>query len=217
MPAVFIADREPLFRAGLRAVLGAERWRIAGETSEGRAVLAGCLKTRPELLLFDLRLDASRGLGAFARGIRALPDTRVLAFAGPGSLSGLLEARVAECGGHGLLPRDAPEALLLHAIHAVMAGERWFSRHSIARLLQVRARRVPVREEPFPGATERELAVARLLAAGLENQEIAARLGIAPRTVSARLGRLERRCGKRGRADLALHARRHLAGDESEG
>ena len=137
--------------------------------------------------------------------------TRVIAFAELGAVSGPLESRVADCGAHGLLPRDATPEVLMHAIHAVMAGERWFSRRSVVRLLQMRARRTPVREVPFPGATHRELAVARLLAAGLDNHAIALRLGISPRTVSARLIRLEKRCGKRGRADLALHARRHLA------
>ncbi|MDO5052446.1 MAG: response regulator transcription factor [Pseudoclavibacter sp.] len=180
---VLIVDDHPVVRQGLRAVIGAEAdMRVVadvGTTAEAAEHLPDV-----DVVTMDLRLPggaAEQGVAA-TRRIRAARDApAVLVLTNYDNDADILGA--IEAGAAGYLLKDAPPQELLAAVRAAAAGRNVLSPGVMARLMQ-RMRTPEVRLSP------REQEVLELLAQGLSNQEICARLFLSPATVKSHLAHL---------------------------
>jgi len=178
---VVVVDDHPLHRDGTRQILEAYP-DLVGEATSGEVALALVNQLRPDVVLMDIRLPGMNGIEVTRALTRDHPDVRVLmvsAYDEDVYVRGALEA-----GAAGYLRKTAPGKELVEAVRAVAGGATVLQSGLTARLLI--ASRQP-EQGPVP-LTERELAVLRLLAEGLRNRELAARLGISPRSVYAKLG-----------------------------
>jgi len=198
---VVVVDDHALHRDGTRQILEAHPdFQVVGEASSGEIALALVNQLRPDVVLMDIRLPGMNGIEVTRKLSQDHPDVRVLmvsAYDEDEYVRGALEA-----GAAGYLRKTAPGRELVEAVRAVAGGATVLQSGLTARLL------ISTRQAE-PGATdltERELAVLRLLAAGLHNRELAARLGISPRTVDRHCDNIYAKLGVGSRTEAVVRA-----------
>lgn len=191
---VLIADDHPIFRRGLRALLGGQSaLRPVGEATSGEEAVRLAAELRPDVILMDLRMPGGDGLTAIRRIVAARPESRILVvtmFEDDDSVFAAMRA-----GARGYVLKDMDDDEIARAILAVGHGEAIFSPAIAARMATFFAARPTGASAAFPELTESERAVLRLIAQGLNNGAIAQRLGLSPKTirnyVSLILGKLQ--------------------------
>ena len=205
MIRVLIADDQNLVRTGLRMLCdSAGDMTVAGEAADGREAVDLALRLDPDVVLMDLRMPVLDGTAATERIVAARPRIRVLALTTFGDDDHLYPALAA--GACGFLTKSAPPSDLLDAVREAAAGGAPFSRQVLDRLVR---RAVGARPEPVPDdLTPRECEVLTLVAAGLTNQEIAARLHVGVTTVKTHVAALLTKTGCPNRIRLAVFAAR---------
>lgn len=174
---VILADDDGT-RADLRTALGDEAGiEIVAEASTGDGALRAALWHRPDVLVVEPGMPD--GAAVIRDVLRSAPDVAVLARTDDDdSLRTALRA-----GARGYIRKDAPLAAVIRAIHCVAAGDAILGPSITARLAELLAA-PPMREEPrIPGLTARENEVLELIAAGLSNAAIVAKLRVAARTL----------------------------------
>ena len=198
---ILIADDHALVRQGLRSVLEAQAgWSVCGEAKDGREAVKLGLKLRPDIFLLDVTMPELNGLDATRQICRALPGTPILILTMHDSDE--LCAEAVQAGASGcVLKSDSPRQLL-EAIAAVSAGEKYFTRPTGSGT--VGGQRGGGHAQPRLSARERE--ILQLLAEGHTSKEIAARLGIAFKTVDAHRTNIMRRLNIHALAELVRYA-----------
>jgi DNA-binding NarL/FixJ family response regulator len=123
---VLVADDHPVFRRGMRAILGAEPdTELLGEATDGEEAVTLALELRPDVILMDLNMPNLNGIEATRRILQANPDTAILMLTMFEDDKSILAAMRA--GAHGYVLKGADGAEMLRAIHAVASGEAIFS------------------------------------------------------------------------------------------
>ncbi|MFN8474296.1 MAG: response regulator transcription factor [Anaerolineae bacterium] len=180
--AVLIADDHPLFRKGLRALLAAmPEAELIGEATTGAEAVRLAEELQPDVVLMDLQMPEGGGLTATRRIVDTSPHIRVLIvtmFEDDDSVFAAMRA-----GARGYVLKDADDEDISRAILAVSRGEAIFSPAIATRLMTFFSARPTVSVVPFPDLTESERAVLRLMAQGANNDAIAHRLSLSPKTV----------------------------------
>jgi DNA-binding NarL/FixJ family response regulator len=179
---VLIADDHPLFRKGLRALLGTmPEVLVVGEAASGNEAVALATQLRPDLVLMDLQMPGSDGLSAIrqlAAVNSAIQILVVTMFEDTDSVFAALRA-----GARGYVLKDSGDDEMTRAILAVGRGEAIFSPAIATRMLGFFASQPNRMPHPFPDLTESERSVLRLIARGLTNDAIAAQLAFSPKTI----------------------------------
>lgn len=183
---VLVADDHPVFRRGMRAILGAEPdTELVGEATDGEEAIARALELRPDVILMDLNMPGVNGIEATRRILEADTNISILMltmFEDDKSVFAAMRA-----GAHGYVLKGADGTETLRAIHAVANGEAIFSPTITRRLTGYfaapghDAKSPPV--QAFPNLTEREHEILSLMAEGYTNGAIASRLYLSPKTV----------------------------------
>nr|WP_243752349.1 response regulator transcription factor [Leucobacter weissii] len=185
-----VADDHPVVRAGIVGLLETEDGlEVVGEAESGESAAALAAEHSPDVVLMDLRMPGIGGVEATRRVVADDPSVRVLVFTTYEADDQILAA--IEAGAGGYLLKAAPAAELIAGIRAVAAGQTVLA-PSIAAQLVVRAQRTARRPaDPVRGGspqlTARETEILGLVAQGLSNPEIAARLFIGESTVKTHL------------------------------
>lgn len=183
---VLVADDHPVFRRGMRAILGADpETELVGEATDGEEVVTLALELRPDVILMDLNMPNVTGIEATRRILESAPDTAILMLTMFEDDDSVLAAMRA--GAHGYLLKGADGAQTLRAIHAVADGEAIFGPAITRRLTEYFATpgrdRETTSSRAFPTLTGREHEILSLMAGGYTNTAIAARLYLSPKTV----------------------------------
>ena len=190
MTSVVVVDDEPIFRTGLVSVLRAGDLDVIAETSSGYEAVAVAARERPDLVFVGLALPEPGGLGVAGQIAVVCPQARVIVvnrFLDGESIAAALAAGVA-----GYIAKDAEPDRILAVIDAVLPG----------------ARRRDADRPPGSGSlTPREAAVARLMAGGLPDLVIAARLGLSRRSVTGHIADIIAKVGAAGRRDAIRRIR----------
>ncbi|GAA3256487.1 response regulator transcription factor [Nonomuraea helvata] len=209
MIRVLLADDQTLVRAGFRSILSDEDdFEIVAEAANGAAAVAGAREHRPDVVLMDIRmpeldgLEATRQITADARleGVKVIILTTF-------DLDDYVYAAL-QAGASGFLVKDTEPAELIHAVRVVARGDALIAPSITRRLIAEFAGRVK-RPEPGPelnALTEREREVMALVAGGLSNDEIAARLVLSPATAKTHVSRIMTKLSVRDRAQLVIIA-----------
>ena len=132
---ILIADDHPVFRRGIRAILGVEPdTELVGEATDGEEAVELALELRPGVILMDLNMPKVSGIEATRQILEASPDTAILmltTFEDDDSVFAAMRA-----GAHGSVLKGADGAATLRAIHAVANGESIFSPEITRRLTE---------------------------------------------------------------------------------
>ena len=208
---VVIADDHPIVREGLRAVLATrDDIDIVAEATDGAAALREAVLHRPDVILLDLHMPGTDGLHAARRLRVECPTTAVLVLTMYDDDASLLHAMRA--GARGYLLKGAGQDEIVRALHAVHQGQAIFGPAVAARItaLLTGGRTGPT---AFPELSTREHDILQLVAAGLNNAAIAARLGLSGKTVANHLSTIYRKIQVPDRSQAILKARASGLGD----
>ena len=200
---IVLVDDHAIVRQGLRSILERERdLRIVGEASTADEAMAVVERTRPAVVLLDLKLSTgadSQGLELCSRLTTRYPGLGVLVLTT--FLDDNLVAQAIHRRARGYVIKDVDTTELVRAIRAVVRKESAFDSRSAAAM--VRSLRV---QPDQPAFTERELNVLELLAHGLSNKEIGKRLYISETTVKFHVRNLMRKLNAASRAEAVYEA-----------
>ncbi|HET7273479.1 MAG TPA: response regulator transcription factor [Rubrobacter sp.] len=207
---VLVADDHPVFRRGMRAILGAEQdTESVGEAINGEEAIACALELRPDVILMDLNMPQVSGIEATRRILEASPDAAILMLTMFEDDKSILAAMRA--GAHGYVLKGADGAETLRAIRAAASGEAIFSPTITRRLTEYFAtsggERITSAEQAFPNLTEREHEILTLMAEGYTNNAIASRLYLSPKTVRNYASSIFTKLQVSDRSQAIIHAR----------
>lgn len=201
---VLLADDEPLVRSGLRAILESEPdMTVVGEADDGAAVIAQARRTRPDIVLMDVRMPrvdgiaATRQLGQFEGGGPAV--IVVTTFENDDYVYDALQA-----GARGFLLKRSTADDFANAIRTVHNGESLLFPAAVRRLATRRGG--PGRGLAEANLTDREAEVLRLIAQGRSNSEIAAELFLGVETVKTHVRNVLAKLGARDRVQAVITA-----------
>ncbi|KXP00946.1 response regulator [Tsukamurella pseudospumae] len=200
---VVLADDQEMVRIGFAMILGAASdVEVVGQAADGAEAVAVIAETRPDVALLDIRMPRVDGIEVCRRvtpvGTRAV---MVTTFGEPDYVDAALAA-----GASGFLLKDAGPDLLLAAVRAAATGDALISPELTVDLLRRSrgtGRAAPDSVAALAGLTAREREVARCVARGRTNAEIADELVISLGTVKTHLGAVARRLGARNRVEIA--------------
>jgi DNA-binding NarL/FixJ family response regulator len=211
---IVIADDQALVRAGFRLILEAEPdMEVAAEAANGEEAIAAARRTRPALVLLDVRMPVLDGLAA-ARRILDGPGN------GPGErppnvimlttfdLDEYVYGAMA-AGASGFLLKDITAEQLVASVRLVAAGEALLAPSITRRLIERYARPGAASElarRELSSLTARELEVLTLLGRGLSNGELASRLHLSEATVKSHVVHVFSKLGLRDRAQAVVLA-----------
>jgi DNA-binding NarL/FixJ family response regulator len=210
MIRALLVDDQDLVRIGLRTLLENEDgFEVAGEASDGIAAVAEAVRTLPDVVLMDIRMPGIDGLEATRRIVAnpALASTRVIVLTTFERDEYVFEAL--RVGASGFLLKDTPPVQLLDAIRTVVDGGALLSPTVTRTLISefvAGARRAPAPHPQLHQLTARETEIVGLVAEGLNNHEIAARLVLSPATARTHVSRAMIKLGARDRAQLVVFA-----------
>ncbi|TDC41709.1 response regulator transcription factor [Micromonospora sp. KC213] len=202
---VLIVDDDELVRIGLRAIVSAQPdLRVVGEAADGAEVPPLVAKLRPRVVLMDVRMPGIDGIQATRRLLATSADPpRVLVVTTFANDEYVYEALRA--GASGFLLKRARPAEVVEAVRVVAAGESLLFPAAVRQLVGAYGRRGGDRLRAAR-LTDREAEVLRLMAAGLSNQEIAARLVVGVETVKTHVGNVLAKLGVRDRTQAVVAA-----------
>ncbi|WP_410596652.1 response regulator [Amycolatopsis sp. lyj-23] len=204
---ILLCDDQQLVRVGLRMIVESQDdLVVVGEAADGEEAVALTRRLRPDLVLMDVRMPVLDGVTATARICADLPDVRVLII----TTFDLDEYAYAALrgGASGFLVKDAPSEEMLVAIRGVLRGDSMVSPSVTRRLLDryLADDRDAVDAARLAVLTEREKDVLGLIARGLSNSEIAAKLYIGETTVKTHVGRILGKLRLRDRVHAVVFA-----------
>ena len=221
---VLIVDDQELVRTGFRLFLETQPGlAVVGEAGDGEEAIERVRELRPDVVLMDIRMPTMDGVEATAKltsgAIEPAPRVLVLTtFDLDEYVFGALRA-----GAAGFLLKDAPRERLIEAIRVVHSGEALLSPSITRRLIEDFAARSDPIEPPaavLAELTPREREVLVLVAHGLSNAEIAARLVVTEATVKSHVGAVLLKLGLRDRVQAVVFAYEHgivVAGEAAPG
>jgi len=200
---VVVVDDQQIVRDGFGALLNTQLdIEVVATAADGEQALRVCAEHAPDVVLMDVRMPVMDGIEA----TRRLPDgPRVLMLTTFDLDEYVYDALAA--GASGFLLKDTPAEKLFDAVRVIAAGEALLAPSVTRRLIGEFARQRP---RPRPDAlrelTPRETEVLRLIAEGLSNAEIAARLVVSDETVKTHVSRVLMKLGLRDRTQAVVVA-----------
>ncbi|NES27135.1 response regulator [Micromonospora terminaliae] len=203
---VVLVDDQTLVRTGFRLVLEETGdIEVVGEAADGSQALDVVARTRPDVVLMDVRMPGLDGIEA-TRRIRFGPHAARVIILTTFDLDEYVLAGL-RAGASGFLLKDALAADLVSAVRVVAAGEAVAAPSVTRRLFAHYLGRTPPRsgtDARLAALTEREREVLTLVARGLSNAEIAAALFVSESTVKTHLGRILAKLGLRDRVQAVI-------------
>jgi two-component system nitrate/nitrite response regulator NarP len=196
---VLLVDDHPMIGAALDMLLRGTEYELLGRARTMAEANKKLSSLKPDLLLLDVHLPDGSGLDVFRRLLRSRSRPKTLLLTAGMDDAQLLQA--AELGPEGMVLKTSDPSLLLEAMAAVAAGDRWVDPE-----IAERTRHAQERAASAPPLTRRERELVELVRQGLRNRDIASELGVTEGTVKVYLHAIFDKFGVENRTELALKA-----------
>jgi DNA-binding NarL/FixJ family response regulator len=209
MIGIVVADDHEVVRTGFAAMLGTQPdFNVLGTAGDGAEAVLACRRLRPDVVLMDIRMPGTDGIEATRQLTLDDQAPRVLILTTFDLDEYVFDALRA--GASGFLLKEATAGQLYDAVRVIAAGDALLAPTVTRRLISEFARIHPPVAVPQPSSlaalTPRETEVLRLVAEGLSNSEIAARLTVTDDTVKTHVSRLLAKLGLRDRVQAVVTA-----------
>jgi DNA-binding NarL/FixJ family response regulator len=205
--SILIADDEPAFRSGLRALLkSASELALAGDAATGSEVIRLAADLQPDIILMDINMPGVNGIEATRRILNTSPHIGILIltmFEDDDSVFTAIRA-----GARGYLLKGVLKAEMLRAIQTVSGGGVVFGAAIAQRMMRYFAGIKPVGPaDLFPELTDREREILSMIAQGRNNAEIAQRLTLSGKTIRNHITNIFSKLQVADRAQAIVRAR----------
>lgn len=203
---IVIADDHRMIREGLKKLLELQEKndeaeiRVVGEAGDGEECLQIVESLRPDVLLLDINMPKINGLRVLEKIRSVNSQQKVLILTIHNEAEYLLKA--IETGVNGYVLKDSESAILKKAIFTIFSGEDYIDQ-SMVPLIRDTVRSFETKDEKL---TKREVEVLKLLAEGLFNKEIAAKLSISEKTVKNHVSNIFKKIDVSDRTQAAIYA-----------
>jgi DNA-binding NarL/FixJ family response regulator len=202
---IVVADDQDVVRAAFAALLDTQPdLTVVGTAADGAEAVRACRDRRPDVVLMDVRMPIMDGIEATRALTAADGAPRVLMLTTFDLDEHVYDALLA--GASGFLLKDVTAERLFDAVRVVAAGDALLAPSVTRRLIGEITRLRPRKALALDELTPREIDVLRLIAEGLSNAEIAARLVVGEETVKTHVSRVLRKLGLRDRAQAVATA-----------
>ncbi len=209
--SIFIVDDHDIVRFGLETLIKHNlQFKLCGAASTLASALESVAKLKPDLLIMDMSLPDSQGLGTVRALVQAQSPRPLVVLSMHDEL--IYAEQVLNLGAQGYLMKEHAHALLMQVAQAVLAGERWVSPKVSEQLLN----RLLARRRHSDGSLEtpklqasmsmRELQVLEKIGTGKTTKEIAFSLSLSPRTVDVHRANLKKKLNLRSGTELVAYA-----------
>jgi len=201
MIRVLLAEDHETVREGLRLLVNAQPdMTVIAEVGDGRAAIDTAATLKPDVVVLDLSMPMMGGLSAARALKRADTGTAIVALTRHQDDAYVRE--LLQAGASGYVLKQSASEELVRAIRVAAGGGRYLD----PALPPADASHDPRSRPTTPRATEREVEVLRLIAAGHSNKDIATALDISVKTVEVHKANAMRKLGLRGRTDVVRYA-----------
>ncbi|MEU6521093.1 response regulator transcription factor [Streptomyces sp. NPDC046978] len=209
LPRVVIADDQALVRTGFSLILAADGIDVVAEASDGDEAIDAVHRTRPDLVLMDIRMPGTDGLEATRRILSGTaPDLPRVIMLTTFDLDRYVYAALT-AGASGFLLKDVTPEHLVAAVRLARTGDALLAPAITRRLVERFVSRdieAGALHRDLSVLTPRELEVLRSLCGGLSNAELAARFGLSEATVKTHVARILAKLRLRDRAQAVVVA-----------
>lgn len=204
MIRVVICDDQPLIRSGFRMILESDGdIEVVGEASDGFSAVEVVKSQRPDVVLMDVRMPHRDGISA----TREIEESKVIILTTFSLDEYVVDALRA--GASGFLLKDTTPDELIKAIKLVYAGDAVLSPEVTRTVVEMASGRLVMQPQENKVEIElsaREVDVLKLIAGGLSNSEIAAKLYLSEATVKSHVSHLLSKLGVRDRVQAVIYA-----------
>ncbi|MET9907099.1 response regulator transcription factor [Streptomyces sp. NPDC006476] len=209
-PRVVIADDQVLVRTGFSLILAADGIEVVAEASDGDEAIDAVRRTRPDLVLMDIRMPGTDGLEATRRILSGLvPDPPRVLILTTFDLDRYVYAALT-AGASGFLLKDVTPEHLVAAVRLARTGDALLAptitRRLIERFVAHDTTHTATLHRDLSALTPRELEVLRALGNGLSNTELATHFGLSEATVKTHVTRILSKLTLRDRAQAVVVA-----------
>jgi DNA-binding NarL/FixJ family response regulator len=209
MITILIVDDHILFREGLNSIISHwEEFDVVGEAANGEEAILMAHKHLPDVALIDIAMPVMNGIQATRQITRDLPAVKVVILTMSEEEADLFEA--IKSGAHGYVLKDTPSRRLRDQIQRLVQGESPLSGLMATKVFkefnQPRDKQAATCSSSLETLTEREQQVLELVAAGLNNPEIAARLFLSESTIKKYLHNILEKLHLNNRVEAAIFA-----------
>jgi DNA-binding NarL/FixJ family response regulator len=201
--SVFVVDDHQLFRAGVKAEIGAQV-RIVGDAADVEGAVAGIVASTPDVVLLDVHLPGGGGRTVIEQVAPTRPDVRFLALSVSDAAQDVIG--VIRAGARGYVTKTIAPGELIAAIERVHHGDAVFSPRLAGFVLDAFRDLDGVGDPELDRLTTREIEVMRLIARGYSYKEVAQRLGVSHRTVESHVSAVLRKLQLTSRHELSRWA-----------
>jgi DNA-binding NarL/FixJ family response regulator len=211
MKRILLVDDHPIYRDGLARLIESDKGlRVCGAAGDVQEALRILDDQSPDLVIADINLPGRNGLELVKDLVATHPGIPVIALSMHDEM--VYAERVLRAGGRAYVMKDEPPERLLEAVRVVLHGGVFASRtvtnHLLHSLSSGKASLKGKAKPSFPleRLTDREMEVFELIGQAMSNHEIAARLGISPRTLDAHRAHIREKLGLGDGGELTRHA-----------
>jgi len=204
-PNIIIVDDHLILRQGIKSLITAENIaKVIGEASNGKELLELLKLLKPDIIIMDIDMPHMNGMEATQKALEIIPELKIIAFTMFGDEE--YYYRMIDLGVKGFILKSSGIAELENAINQVMLGESYFSPEVLRKIISNMGRAKQVKNSLHVEFTSREVEVLQQICLGLNNEDIAEKLFISPKTIKSHRSNLLAKTGCKNTPTLILYA-----------
>lgn len=204
-PDIIIVDDHLIFRQGLKSLITFENIaNVIGEASNGKEFIELLSHLKPDLVLMDIDMPHMNGMEATQKALELIPDLKIIAFTMFGDEE--YYYKMIDLGVKGFILKSSGINELEKAISEVTQGESYFSNELLRKIIKNLGRKNEDKNGKDSTFTAREMEVLQQICMGLNNDEIAEKLFISPKTVKSHRSNLLEKTNCKNSSVLILYA-----------